>query len=268
MSRDLFLKGALLILVGLLAGGVVGMGLYRWESATRVTDQPAAALPAASETPPPAPAQSNGTLRAPSAAVDSAAGQAVYAQLCDACHPGGGSGLGPALFGQEFQARYGDDESLGDIIRVGLDGMPGFPEARIPETELAELITFIRQIAGRGPSSAEARPTPTEVSVLGEMTWTGSYRTDIQPILDENCISCHGPILAENGLDLSSYAGTMKGTRGGAVVIPESAGSSTLVWVIQGLVAPEIRMPHSERPLSPNRIQNIVLWIDAGALDD
>ena len=57
----------------------------------------------------------------------------------------------------------------------------------------------------------------------------------------------------------------MQGTRGGAVVIPGLASGSTLVWVVEGLAAPEIRMPHADRPFSPNRIQNIVLWIDADA---
>jgi mono/diheme cytochrome c family protein len=157
---------------------------------------------------------------------------------------------------------------LGAVVREGLDGMPGFPEARIPEAQLADLIAFVRGLRKRTPGSGEAAPTPTEVPVLGQMTWAGSYSRDIQPIFDEYCTRCHGPTLAENGLRLDTYEGVMQGTRGGAVVIPGSAGASTLVWVIQGLAAPEIRMPHSERPLSPNRIQNIVLWIDAGALDD
>ena len=51
----------------------------------------------------------------------------------------------------------------------------------------------------------------------------------------------------------------MQGTRGGAVVIPGSASGSTLVCVIQGLAAPEIRMPHTARSLSPNRIENLII---------
>lgn len=153
MKRVLFVKAALLILAGLLAGGAVSVGLYRWESATRSTAQPATALPAAPELPLPTAVRSNGPLPAPGAAADLTAGQALYARLCDACHPGGGSGLGPALFGLEFKARYADDESLGAVIREGLDNMPGFPETRISEAELVELIPFLRQLAGPEPGS-------------------------------------------------------------------------------------------------------------------
>jgi len=78
-------------------------------------------------------------------------------------------------------------------------------------------------------------------------------------------VRCHGETLAENGLRLETYQGVMQGTRGGAVIIPGLASGSTLVWVVEGLAAPEIRMPHADRPFSPNRIQNIVLWIDADA---
>ena len=87
----------------------------------------------------------------------------------------------------------------------------------------------------------------------------------IIPIFDEYCVRCHGETLAENGLRLETYQGVMQGTRGGAVIIPGLASGSTLVWVVEGLAAPEIRMPHADRPFSPNRIQNIVLWIDADA---
>jgi mono/diheme cytochrome c family protein len=193
------------------------------------------------------------------------AGRSVYAQLCDACHPGGGAGLGPALTGPAFTAAYGDDAALAAIIRQGTSGMPAFPESRISDEELDDLIAFIRAL---GEASQPGEATPTEVPILGQMSWTGSYARDIQPIFNEYCVRCHGETLAESGLHLDSYRGVMQGTRGGQVVAPGVASGSTLVWVIQGLAAPEIRMPHADRPLSPNRIQNIILWIDAGAPDN
>lgn len=118
------------------------------------------------------------------------------------------------------------------------------------------------------PVSSAASPKPADVPLRGELRWTGSYAQDIQPTFNAYCVPCHGPTKAENGLRLDTYEGVMKGTRYGAVVTPGSATSSTLVWVIQGLAAEKIRMPHEGAKLTPNRIQNIILWIDAGAKKD
>ncbi len=114
------------------------------------------------------------------------------------------------------------------------------------------------------PASSTAR-IEQDVPVAATTVWSGNYASDIQPIFDQYCVSCHGPSRAENGLRLDSYDNAMRGTQHGPVIIPKSAGTSTLVAVVQGNTAPTIRMPHEGRKLTKNRIQNIVLWIDAGA---
>lgn len=124
-----------------------------------------------------------------------------------------------------------------------------------------------------GCQSIASQATPTDsssvdVPVRAKLVWDGSYVRDIQPILDQYCVQCHGPGNPANGLRLDTYEGVMKGTQFGPVVIPGSPGSSTLVAVIKGTAAPEIRMPHQGRQLSPNRIENITLWIEAGAKKD
>ncbi len=267
MNRSLFLYGIPLVIASLVAGGLISTGLYGWEQAARQAAEPVP-VAAALETPTPAPAGASGGSAATSASTgDAGAGRSVYVQLCDACHPGGGAGLGPALSGADFEASFGGDEALAAIIRDGTSGMPAFPSSRVSDTQLLDLVAFIRTL-GPLAGGAGAGAVFTEVPVLGQMSWTGSYARDVQPIFDAYCVRCHGETMAENGLRLDSYANVMQGTRGGSVVSPGQAGGSTLVWVVQGLAAPELRMPHSERPLSPNRIQNIVLWINAGALDD
>lgn len=121
------------------------------------------------------------------------------------------------------------------------------------------------------PAATPARsqtPVPGEAPLKVEAQWTGSYSNDIQPIFNEYCVRCHGPNLAENGLRLDSYEGVMKGTQFGPVVTPGSPSASTLVYVVQGISSEKIRMPHQERRLTVNRIQNIVYWIEAGAKKD
>lgn len=92
-----------------------------------------------------------------------------------------------------------------------------------------------------------------------------SYTRDIQPIFNENCIICHGPQDAHNGLRLDSYEGVMKGTQYGPVVIPGDSSLSNLVAVLKHETDPSIWMPYHAEPLSPNRIKNIETWIDIGA---
>jgi mono/diheme cytochrome c family protein len=259
MNRSFFVVSALVLVVAILAGGLVGLRLFRWEQAVRAPEVTIAASAPSPQVSLRGYPQPEVTALATSAGQPS--GQATFGQYCDACHPGGGSGLGPALIGPEFEANFADDAKLTALLRNGTPRMPGFPSSRISDTQLVALIAYLRQV---GLQAAAPEATPTEVNVLGQLTWTGSYALDIQPIFDAYCVRCHGTQVAENGLRLDTYQGVIQGTRSGAVVSPGSASSSTLVWVIQGLAAPQIRMPHAERPLSPNRIQNIILWIDAG----
>lgn len=117
------------------------------------------------------------------------------------------------------------------------------------------------------PAGSSA-PLSGDVALRVEARWTGNYSRDIQPVFDQYCVRCHGPALAENGLRLDSYEGTMKGTQFGPVVSPGAPGASTLVYVVQGIASEKIRMPHQEPRLTHNRIQNIIYWIEAGARKD
>lgn len=100
------------------------------------------------------------------------------------------------------------------------------------------------------------------------MVWTGSYAQDIQPIFNQFCIECHDASKAENGLRLDSYEGVIGGTQHGPVVVPGSPDTSTVVAVVEGSTAPQIRMPQGHRKLSPHRLNNIKLWIEAGAKNE
>ena len=121
-------------------------------------------------------------------------------------------------------------------------------------------------LLGCASGVAPANPPPeSDVPLAARTIWAGSYSREIQPIFDQYCISCHGPNRAENGLRLDSYQGTIRGTQNGPVVVRGSPGTSTLVSVIQGAADQKIQMPHEGRKLSHNRIENIILWIQAGA---
>jgi len=95
-----------------------------------------------------------------------------------------------------------------------------------------------------------------------------TYQTNIKPILDANCVSCHVPGGAgyeKSGLRLDSHEAIMKGTRFGAVVVPGSSVSSTLYRLVSGQADPSIRMPHGQASLPDADVATIAAWIDQGA---
>ena len=73
---------------------------------------------------------------------------------------------------------------------------------------------------GASPTSPSEVPTPTQTSA-GTGTGTTStvtiaYVNDIKPILDSDCVSCHGPRIHENNVDLSTYAGVLRVAQAGS----------------------------------------------------
>jgi len=98
-----------------------------------------------------------------------------------------------------------------------------------------------------------------------------SFAEDILPLLKWRCGSCHGPGGAgyeKSGLDLNSYAGVMKGTKFGAMVIPRDPESSNLMLLLDWRAAPALRMPHGQRKLSTCDRDAIRTWIRQGARDN
>lgn len=77
---------------------------------------------------------------------EAVAGKQVFDSLCNACHPGGGTGLGPRLFGDDFNKRFANDDTLADVIRKGVGSMPGFGRERVNDRQLAEMIAYIRSL--------------------------------------------------------------------------------------------------------------------------
>lgn len=98
-----------------------------------------------------------------------------------------------------------------------------------------------------------------------------SFKEDIQPLLKWRCSGCHegnGEGVQKSGLDLSSYAGLMKGTKFGRMVIAGDPESSNLMMLLDWRVAPAIRMPHGKKQLSSCDRDMIRTWIRQGAKDN
>ena len=98
-----------------------------------------------------------------------------------------------------------------------------------------------------------------------------TFSEDVFPIFKGRCVSCHqvgAEGFEKSGLDLTTYAGVMKGTKFGAVVIPRDPDSSNLIWLLDWRAKPELRMPHGKKKLSICDRDAIRVWIRQGAKDN
>jgi len=118
------------------------------------------------------------------------------------------------------------------------------------------------------------------VAALGVLALSGcggdastvSFAGQVKPILDNNCVSCHAvgkPGYEVSGLALDSYAGLMKGTRFGKVVVPGNPQDSVMNMLAEGRADPSISMPHGDqRGLYKEELATLRSWVLQGALDN
>lgn len=92
-----------------------------------------------------------------------------------------------------------------------------------------------------------------------------SYEDHILPLFEQACLNCHNPDKTRGGLDLSTFAATMKGGSSGKIVEPGDA-SSTLVKLVKQTAEP-IMPPEGEK-LSAAQIDLLAKWIEGGLLEN
>jgi hypothetical protein len=98
-----------------------------------------------------------------------------------------------------------------------------------------------------------------------------SFKEDVVPIFKGRCESCHQPGsdgTQKSGLDLTTYAGLMKGTKFGPMVVPGDPDSSNLMLLLDWRASPDLRMPHGKKQLSTCDRNAIRSWIREGAKDN
>lgn len=109
------------------------------------------------------------------------------------------------------------------------------------------------------PAQASA-PTAAAVATEASPATAISYAKDVQPIFDQNCVTCHGDADGKGGLSLKTYDGLMKGSDRGQVIIPGEIAKSSLV---QAVMTGD--MPRRASKLSQSAIDTISAWVAAGA---
>jgi len=92
------------------------------------------------------------------------------------------------------------------------------------------------------------------------------YAKHINPILDANCVTCHGEDETKGGLRLDSYESLMKGGKDGPVIVPGSADKSVLLQRVTLPPGHKQFMPaEGKPPLKPEEIAWLSAWVQQGA---
>jgi hypothetical protein len=91
------------------------------------------------------------------------------------------------------------------------------------------------------------------------------FNTQIRPILNKNCITCHGGVKRSGGFSLLFPSEALEPNESGKpAIIPGNPRESEMIHRIKHH-DPEIRMPQDGDPLSKEEIELITQWIKQGA---
>src|SRR6202040_1318202 len=92
------------------------------------------------------------------------------------------------------------------------------------------------------------------------------YGARVEPIFEVRCVTCHGPTKHKANLRVESPGAVMGGGKNGPVVRAGNVQGSDLFRRVTLPPSHDDFMPkEGKRPLSPDQVKLIELWIGAGA---
>ena len=92
-----------------------------------------------------------------------------------------------------------------------------------------------------------------------------SFSRDIRPILNQNCVPCHGGVRQKNGVSFIFREEALGvGKSGRRTIVPGKPDASELIARVTA-TDPEARMPYHGPPLPPQQIALLRQWIKEGA---
>lgn len=91
------------------------------------------------------------------------------------------------------------------------------------------------------------------------------FNTDVKPILNKKCISCHGGVKKKGGFSVLFEEEALAKTESGKpAIIPGDPHASEMIIRLTS-ADPEERMPYKEAPLSDEEITILTKWVKQGA---
>lgn len=120
--------------------------------------------------------------------------------------------------------------------------------------------TPFRSWFGAAPKAQPARTNQVELAQVP------AYAGAIQPVLQQNCVSCHGPEKAKGGLRLDSFEALTKGGKSGPALVAGKAAASELIKRIRLPATDDDHMPPNGKPQpTAEDLALLQWWIDSGA---
>ena len=124
---------------------------------------------------------------------------------------------------------------------------------------IALSVVLVGAIAAPSITSAQQKPKPKPKPMPKVTAMT--YNKDVAAGMTKMCAGCHTGANAPEGLDLSSYAGLMKGSKRGKVIVPGHPEKSLLIGTLHG--KPKLMPP--KKALDAKIIAGAELWVKQGA---
>jgi len=113
-----------------------------------------------------------------------------------------------------------------------------------------------------GGSKPVVAPQTNRVEVAALPAFSGI----VQPVLQQNCVSCHGPEKSKGGLRLDSLEAVVKGGKSGPVIVAGKSTESDLIKRIRLPLTDDDHMPPNGKPQPANDdLALLQWWIDSGA---
>jgi mono/diheme cytochrome c family protein len=126
----------------------------------------------------------------------------------------------------------------------------------LPASSAAAVVSPATGIA----ATAVLSPAPAPAAVAASVP---SYARDIAPIIQANCVTCHGAG-GHGGWSASSYELMMNTGRNKPVIVPGNPNESLMIQKVTGKEKIGSSMPPFG-PLTPEEIDLLIRWVAAGA---
>ena len=134
--------------------------------------------------------------------------------------------------------------------------------SRILFRATAVLAVVFITVSAIGPVEAQQAASPAAPVQSSPAPGTTEFFTlRVEPILDDNCYSCHQESQS-GGLRLDSYSAILKGGGRGPAIVPGDPETSILINAIRR--TGKLKMP-PKHPLEQSEIDTLVEWVKAGA---
>ncbi len=118
--------------------------------------------------------------------------------------------------------------------------------------------------SGVHPSSGAA--TSLDSNGPADPRQQNAFTALIEPVLQQNCIGCHGPEKSKGHLRLDSFSGMLQGGENGPAIVPGKPAESQLIKRVKLPLASDDHMPPEGKPQpTPNDIALLHWWIERGA---